>query len=134
MLSLVTILVISGMIVVGIRAKVKNWSYKKTMTLMVLGIYLIIFLMASLYGMFKVIQQNDTGYLQNQVDTLTQANEKLEGWKKEVNEDLNDNPELLNYINNYIENEIEENNKEIIRCSGLQEDRVPLYRWLLYFG
>lgn len=134
MLSLVVILLISGMIVVGIIGKNKKWSYSKKMSIMTLLGFTLFISAFSLYPISLVIYQNDTGYLQNRVDTLTQVNGQMQEWKKEISEELNNNPELLNYVNEYIDRNIKENNDEIIRCSGLQEDRVPLYRWLLYFG
>lgn len=50
-----------------------------------------------------------------------------------IDDELSDNPELLNHVKEYLNEEIISNNKKISQYTGLQEDRVIPYRWLIYF-
>ena len=98
------------------------------------GIIVLPFLIVTWFAMlFTVVNQNDTGYLQQQVDTLTEVNKQMENWIEIIENELSDNPELLNHVEEYLNEEINSNNEEISRCIGLQKDRVIPYRWWLYF-
>ena len=96
--------------------------------------FLFFFLLMTECALGSVVYQNDTGYLQQQIDTLTTVNTEIEIWKETLDETLSDNPKLLNHLKDYLNEEIESNNTEILRCKNLQENRVKKYRWLLYFG
>lgn len=133
MLSLVVIFGIIAIIFIIRRAKKKKWVKWKITGISII-VTLLFFILLIEGAMYLVVDLNDTGYWQNRIDTLTQVNEQLNAWEEEIQEDLADNPELLNYVKEYLESKEEANNEEINRCIELQEDRTPLYRWLLYFG
>lgn len=131
MLSLVLILFVIGMVIA-----MRKWQKRKLWYCKIfLGSSIIVlpFLIVTWFAMFTVVNQNDTGYLQQQVDTLTEVNKQMENWIEVIENELSDNPELLNHVEEYLNAEINSNNEEINRCIGLQEDRVIPYRWLIYF-
>ena len=107
---------------------------KKKKYLTSIGLFVSFCIFSSVFPMFVVVNQNDTGYLQRQIDTLTTVNLNMEDWIETLENSLSDNPPLLNHLKDYINKEIDSNNAEIIRCKNLQENRVEKYRWLLYFG
>lgn len=131
MLSLVIILYVIGMVFA-----MRKWQKHKLWYCKILlgsGIIVLPFLIVTWFAMFTVVNQNDTGYLQQQVDTLTEVNKQMENWIEIIENELSDNPELLNHVGEYLNEEINSNNEEISRCIGLQKDRVIPYRWWLYF-
>lgn len=131
MLSLLIILYVIGMVFA-----MRNWQKHKLWYCKIFsgsGIIVLPYLIVIWFAMFKVVNQNDTGYLQQQVDTLTEVNKQMENWIKIIEDELSDNPELLNHVAEYLNEEIDSNNEEISRCISLQENRVRPYRWWLYF-
>lgn len=132
MLSLVLILCVIG-VGVSIRKWRKHefWYYK---VILLVCVWMGAILIVSEIMLSVVVQQNDTDHLQQQVDTLTEVNKQMENWVEIIEDELSDNPQLLEHVEEHLNEEIASNNEEIRRCKGLQEDRVPLYRWLLYFG
>lgn len=132
MLSLVIILYVIGIVFASRKGQKNKLWYCKIL----LGSVIIVLplLIVTWLAMFIVVNQNDTGYLQQQVDTLTEVNKQMENWVEIIEDELSDQPELLNHIEEYLNEEINSNNEEISRCIGLQENRVKPYRWLLYFG
>lgn len=132
MLSLVFILCL-----IGLPFSIRKWNKHKRCYYRItvdLCIVVSIFLIPTLLAMFTVVNQNDTGYLNQQIDTLTEVNKQIEDWIEIIKNDLSDNPQLSSHVQEYLNGEISSNNEEINRCMGLQKNRVKLYRWLLYFG
>lgn len=132
MLSLVLILCVIGVVFAGRRCwKKKTWYY---LAIIYVCIVLGMFVFVSELVMFFIVRQEDTGYLQQQVETLTEVKSQMDKWIEIVKDELSDNPELLNHVEAHLKEDIDSNDEEIQRCNGLREERVPLYRWLLYFG
>lgn len=131
MLSLVILFII------GVVFAIRKWKKKKYWycnVILYLCMWIIVILSGSEYMLFLVVQQNDTGYLQQQVDTLTEENKQMENWIEIIEDELSDKPQLLEYVEAHLNEEIASNDEEIRKYVILQKDRVPLYRWLLYFG
>lgn len=132
MLSLVLVLCVIGMIFTGrkLRRRTNLWYHKLVFEACTIVLLFIIF-MCSL--MFILVRQNDTGLIQQQIDTLTEANEQMENWTEIIENKLSDNPELLTYLEEYLNKNISYNNEEISRYKALQKDRVEQCRFLIYF-
>ena len=131
MLSLIIILYGIGMMFAMRKWKKCNLWYCKIL----LRSYKIVFpfLIITWSALFTVVNQIDTAYSQQQIDTLTEVNKQMENLIEIIKDELSDNPELLNHVEEYLNEEINSNNEEISRCIGLQKDRVIPYRWWLYF-
>lgn len=130
-LSLVLILYVIGIVFLKRKwQKRKLWYWR-----IFLGscICVLPYLIIAWFTMFTVVNQNGTGYLQQQIDTLTEVNKQKENRIEIIRNELSDNPELLNHVERYLNAEINSNNKKINRCIEFQENRVKIYRWLIYF-
>ncbi|MCI9039443.1 MAG: hypothetical protein HFJ29_06215 [Clostridia bacterium] len=58
----------------------------------------------------------------------------MDKWREVIKEGLEEEPKLLNYMEKHFAEKMEENAKEIEKCMNSQENAVPLYKFLLYFG
>lgn len=112
----------------GMQKKHKRFSYIIAILCAIIGL----FAYTSEVVMFSVVRLNDTGYYQQRITTLTEVNKQMESLMETVKIELSDNPELQNYVEQYLKEEISSNNEEISSDSTLQE-RADFYRWLLYF-
>ena len=120
--------------VIGVVFAIRNAKKHKRCSQIIFIVCLIIGLftwsfMASIFG---IVNQDDEGYYQKQIDTLTEVNKQMEKWIETIEIELSNDPQLLNYVEEYLNKEISSNEKEISKCSILQE-KSDLYRWLIYF-
>lgn len=133
MLCLVCVLCAIGLAVaIWYRKKYKRKIWLCKTVIVVCGLVMVCSYSFLIQMLFDVIK-NDAGYFQQQIDTLTELNEQMESWLEIVEDKLSDNPQLLNHLKEYLNEEISSNNEEIEICIFKQEVRVPQYRWLLYF-
>jgi len=110
----------------------KNWSNQASKVICLGGLLYILILLS--IAMFSVIQKDYTGYYKSRIETLTQENKQMDKWREIIREGLEEEPELLNYMEEHFAEKMEENAKEIEECMNSQENIVPLYKFLLYFG
>lgn len=110
-------------------------NHKKWLCKLVILLCGFVLLISSMFlpTMIFLVRSNDTGALQKEIDTLTEVNKQMESWIEIVENQLSDNPQLLNQVKEYFNKEISSNREEIERCIFFQEVRVPQSRWLLYF-
>ncbi len=133
MLVLVCVLCAIGLVfAIQYRKKSKRKILLCKAVILVCGLVLFISAMF-LPTMILLVKSNDTGALQQQIDTLTKVNKQLESWVEIVENQLSDNPQLLDNVKEYFNKEISSNREEIERCIFYQEVTVPQSRWLLYF-
>ena len=109
--------------------KNKSQNCKK---FLICSIFIAFFSFFILIAILSIIYENGIGHSQHQVDTLTEVNKQLENLMETIEDELSDNPELLNNVKEYLNMEINSNNTEIDICSGLLE-KDRLYRWLIFF-
>lgn len=128
MLSLLLILYVIVIIITLWKCQKRKVRCTK---LLVWVFIVLLFLIFTWFAMFKVVKQNDTGYFQQRIDTLTEVNKQMENWIEIIEDELSDNPELLNYVKEHLNGEINSNDEEISGCIRLQDDRT--YRWWIYF-
>ena len=121
MLSLVIVLCVIAIIII----KFKWRKYKACEMILFIGLMLFVVMWIA---MIKAVYQCDTGYCQQQITVLTELNEQLENQLEELTND----PESLQFREEYLNDKINSNNDEISRCIRL-EKRYPYYRWLIYF-
>ena len=131
MVSLVVV-VCAIIFVYVIRKGKKSWS-NQAAKVICLGALLYILILLSI-AMFSVVQNDYTGYYKSRIETLTQENKQMDKWREVIKEGLEEEPELLNYMEEHFAEKMEENAKEIEKCMNSQENAVPLYKFLLYFG
>lgn len=95
----------------------KKYSWYKV----ILTICMYIFVIQCV--LLLAVVRNDNGYVQQQIDLVIEENCELERLEK-----------MTEYtkIQAYLRARIEYNEKELKKCFKFQE-RVPFYRWLLYF-
>lgn len=134
MLSLVVILCIIAIVVAVLKFKKRRWNINRFVIVLAISVIVLLFLIAFEIPAYQMVKQYDTGYFKSQIESFTQINEKMEEWREEIQKDLANNPELLKCVDRYLEREIQDNRKQIEFYINFQENRIPLYRWCLYFG
>lgn len=98
-----------------------TWTKKYSWYKVILAIFM--YGLVALIVILLVIVRNDNGYVQRQIDLVIEQNCELEKLKNITNDHT---------IEKYLQDKIDYNNKEIEKCIELQE-RVPFYKWLIYF-
>ena len=132
MYSVAVVLVVVGLVALWfkfrkLRIGIANMVYYTFILLIV-----VILVVGFWVGMFDTVKKVEEGYYQQEIVKLTQELKEQEKWKEMLEEELADNPVLLNHMEPYIEKEIEYYNEEIKRYIGYQE-QGKRNRKLLYF-
>lgn len=127
------ILVISLGIVIRKCVKNKTINDRERTIAKVLGGILALVLLVE--GRIVIdLRKNNEDYLQSQIDNLVKISEQIEGGREKIKEKLADEPELVLYVDTYLESKLIKTNREVDRYINIRDNRRPIMRWLLYFG
>ena len=113
MLSLVAVvLVISLGIVIRKCVKNKTINDRERTIAKVLGGILVLVVLVE--GRIVIdLRKNNEDYLQSQIDNLVKISEQIEGGREKIKEKLADEPELVLYVDTYLESKLRSEERRV---------------------